>query len=273
MNAADRCMYSALTTFITQLSSSELARTSILPWSCPVPFFGGLTTAHVATVGLNPSNREFTNDDGDELIDLDRRLPTLHSLNRPRWDEVDSGSVKEVFNACRTYFARNPYTRWFGVLQRLLAPSGYSYYGEAPSACHIDLVAYATVEKWGALPSSERRALLRASADAVARLIRDSHIRLLILNGSSVLDHFQALADATLQQTEMPSWSLCRDSANSVRGYAYSGAVTSLAGVELWRTVRVIGYNHNLQSSFGVTKEVLASIAAWVQLTCEREGM
>jgi hypothetical protein len=40
---------------------------NVIPWACPIPSFGDLTRARVATLGLNPSNREFVDERGNEL--------------------------------------------------------------------------------------------------------------------------------------------------------------------------------------------------------------
>jgi hypothetical protein len=45
---------------------------------------------------------------------------------------------------------------------------------------------------------------------------------------------------------------------------AYRGVVEVLSGLPLGNRVMVLGYNHNLQSSFGVTNEVLGAIRRWI---------
>ena len=69
-----------LTTLLDRMDSAALAGTSVIKWSAPVPSFGDLSSSLVATVGLNPSNREFVDDSGQELCDTDRRFHTLGSL-------------------------------------------------------------------------------------------------------------------------------------------------------------------------------------------------
>ena len=69
-------------------------------------------------------------------------LPTLRSLGINSWADADSRHVEQVVAGCNRYFMIRPYNRWFGVLERVLSPMGYTYYGEEPSACHIDLVAF-----------------------------------------------------------------------------------------------------------------------------------
>jgi hypothetical protein len=162
------------------------------------------------------------------------------------------------------YFHRNPYDRWFRVLEQVLAPSGFTFYGHQPTACHIDLFPFATADKWGALSSSEQRRLLDVSGDALGTLIRDSRLQVLILNGRSVVDHFELLAGVCLERCQIQSWSLPRSRGPAVAGVAYSGEVHEIGGVHLARSLRVVGYNHNLQSSFGVTSQVIADIGRWL---------
>jgi hypothetical protein len=115
--------YSAMTAFIRELDSGRLADRNVLEWGCPVPFFGDVSRARIATVGINPSNREFVDDSGYELRGEAQRLPTLGSLGADSWAQVDAEGVRAIVGACRDYFRRNPYDRWFGVLERVLASS------------------------------------------------------------------------------------------------------------------------------------------------------
>lgn len=266
-------MYSAMSTFIERLDSGPIMATQVIDWSCPVPFFGDVETARLATVGINPSNREFVNSSGDELNGVDRRLPTLNSLGRDSWSEVDGRQLREIVNACRRYFVTNPYDRWFRVLEQLLVGTSATFYGKRPTACHLDLIPYATAKKWGTLPLAEQRALLEASGDALGLLLRDSRIEVLVLNGASVVRHFNHLTERPLDMERMEAWSLPRADGAHIPGYAYSGVVETLGGVDLPSPIRVVGYNHNLQSSFGVTREVVANIGSWLAQVAKLEDV
>jgi hypothetical protein len=260
-------MYAEMATFVDRLDILHETTNSVIPWSCPVPFFGEVASVQVATVGINPSNREFTDSQGHELADTEQRLPTLRSLGLSRWSQADARHLREIIDGCRLYFCRNPYDRWFSVLERVMQPSGLTYYGDRPTACHIDLFPFATAEKWGALPGSEQRQLLDVSSDALGSLVRGSHLEVLILNGQSVIDHFELLAGARLERCPIESWSLPRSRGPSVVGVAYSGEVHEIGGVRLIRSLRVLGYNHDLQSSFGVSRQVVTNIGQWL-LSC-----
>ena len=56
-----------LSILIEQLENKSIKATKVIPWSCPVPSFGDFSQATVATLGLNPSNREFVDESGKEL--------------------------------------------------------------------------------------------------------------------------------------------------------------------------------------------------------------
>jgi hypothetical protein len=159
---------------------------------------------------------------------------------------------------------RNPYDRWFRVLERLIGETNASFYGVRSSACHLDLIPWATSLKWGKLPLLQRRALIEGSRDALGLFLRESPVQLLVLNGAAVVETFQSLTGATLTSVLKPNWALRRVGRPGVAGVAYHGLVDSVGAVELDRSVVVIGYNHNLQSSYGLTHEVLARIRRWV---------
>lgn len=265
-------MHRALAGLIDRLDSPQISRTSVIRWGCPVPSFGNPTRSRIATLGLNPSNREFLDDSGNELQGPLRRFHTLSSLEISSWSEVDVHHLHMILDSCNSYFLRNPYDRWFTRLERALNGLDASYYGHSPRACHIDLIPYATMRKWADLTPRERSSLMTVASDTLGLLLRDSSIQILILNGRSVVRHFEELLGSVLEKQAMHSWSLRRQARAPVIGFAYKGVVSSVGGLELGRRLLVLGFNHNLQSSFGVTKEVVQSIRAWISAASNEAG-
>ena len=235
----------------------------VIPWACPVPYFGSALSAEVATVGINPSNLEFVDNRGRELEGFARRLPTLRSLGLSCWGEADSQHLRQIIASCDHYFENKPYVRWFGVLERVLGPAGYTYFGSEPTACHLDLFAFATRYKWSSLRLQERRKLLDSTSEVLALLISIIPARILVLNGKSVVQAFESLAQCSLEPMPVRSWDLPR-AADAVSGFAYVGSVSDVAGIPLGRSMTVAGFNHNLQSSFGVTSIVIEEIGDWL---------
>ena len=257
-------VYHALITLIDRLDKDELLHSDIIPWSCPVPIFGDLSTAHVATLGINPSNREFLDTAGNELAGVARRFHTLHSLGLDSWQDVDARHLDLLLDSYRDYFTGNPYNLWFQKLNTIVSGTMTSYYSSARPACHLDLVPYATARKWTFLSRSEKSVLLSATSDILALILRDSPVRAIILNGAAVVQTFQEVLQVPLESEEIPSWTLSRRTIKDVSGIAYKGRFDSIGGHQLSGEVLALGFNHNIQSSYGISTNVIASITDWI---------
>lgn len=255
---------------LERLESDALLRSEVIPWSSPIPSFGDHARSLLATLGLNPSNREFMDVAGKELDGAQRRFHTLASLGLKRWSDASAREQAMILESCRTYFERNPYDGWFKRLDLVLSGTGTSYYGSTSTACHLDLIPYATSSKWTSLRSQQRALLLRIASDTLAMLLRESSVRVLVLNGMSVVGNFQNATGVKLRTRTMPAWTLPRRARQGVAGISFKGSVTHVAGIDLGREVLVLGYNHNIQSSFGVTLDVVHAIRGWVACAAAR---
>lgn len=257
-------MDTTVSTLLAKLEEPRVSDANVIRWSSPVPSFGDVARCRVATLGLNPSNREFVDDDGNELNGEARRFHTLRSFGIARWSEARRTHVRQIVESCRAYFTRNPYDSWFKQLDHIISGTRASYYDSSTSACHLDLIPFATACKWTGLTREQRSILLEVSTDALAELLRDSPVRVLVLNGRSVVDQFEDMAAVKLECHLMPHWSLRRGGEKKVAGYAYKGTVRTFAGLDMGRDILVLGFNHNIQSSFGVSNEVREAIRTWV---------
>ena len=254
----------AVATLLDRLGDSKLEGLEVIDWCSPVPVFGDITKSRVATVGINPSDQEFVDADGVELAGDHRRFHTLRSLSLSNWSEADFRHIQSIVESCSTYFLRNPYDRWFRVLDKVVWGTSTSFYAPMTSACHIDLVPFATSKKWATLPGQSKSRLLNSSLDLLGLLIRESPVEVLILNGRTVLTTFQHCLDRSLGATEMDAWRLERKQGRDIAGFSYTALVDEVAGIQLGRQVLVLGFNHNLQSSYGMTNRVIDSIRQWI---------
>src|ERR1043166_5129593 len=114
-------MDNTLTTLIERLRTTPLSKNRVIPWGCPIASFGNPTRSRVATLGLNPSNREFVDESGRELDGDRRRFHTLHSLGLSDWHKADPKDLELIVDCCHSYFARNPYDGWFKKLDHLIS--------------------------------------------------------------------------------------------------------------------------------------------------------
>lgn len=158
----------------------------VVAGTTPVVSFGHPLVARVATLGINPSSGEFLASDGSLLAGERRRLATLASLGVASYEYVDAAVGARILDDCATYFERRPY-RWFTPLDRILRGAlGVSYFDG--TACHLDLVQWATDPLWGQLPDAARSRLLAADCQFLIRQFRSEHYRVVLVNGRTAIE-------------------------------------------------------------------------------------
>jgi len=222
---------------------------SVVAGSTPVVSFGNSLTATVATLGLNPSRVEFLDRHGNELSGDDRRLATHSSLGTDNLVKAPTDVVAQVLADCNSYFIRNPYRRWFDQLELVLSGCGGSYYNG--TACHLDLVQWATNPTWGRLPSKSIRCqLLDADAAFLTEQLSNENIKVLLVNGSGVIRQLKHALNIIFTEHD------------AIIGYGhhdtrlFTGAISGGTYVVAWST--------NLQSSFGVSTDLRTELTTQV---------
>jgi hypothetical protein len=263
-------IHTTLSSLLERLDNKALLKAKVIPWSSPVPSFGDLSSSTIATLGLNPSNREFVDVHGNELDGDSRRFHTLKSLGLQKWSDANTTHRKMILESCNRYFHQNPYDGWFKGLNKIISGTRASYYDTSIKACHLDLIPYATACKWTELTRQQRALLLEVAGDTLGLLLRDSPVRLLILNGQTVTDNLQRITGVSFEKNAVSKWTLPRKSGKGVKGLSYKGTISEVAGVQLNRNVYVLGFNHNIQSSYGVTTQVKSAIQNWVTTSAQR---
>jgi hypothetical protein len=187
------------------------------------------------------------------LAEGERRLQSITSLGVESLVNADPETVGRVVGACRRYFWRRPYRRWFDQLEPILGPLGFSYYNG--SACQLDLVQSATDPTWAKLGDHQRRRLLNEDVPFLRDQLERSTLAVLLINGSGV--RTWAAATLGIEFAE-------------VAGVAQDGAVTGFAVGRFRETLPVLAWSTNLQSSWGVTRARRRAIVSRVsQLVAE----
>jgi hypothetical protein len=122
---------------------------------------------------------------------------TLESLQAQRCDLLSDPQVEQVVADCASYFARRPYLRWFQPLDAVVrAGLGASYFDG--SACHLDLIQWATDPVWGQIADPRLRQMLLD--DGVPHLrahLRQGMLRVVLLNGRTVVDQAERAPTCT----------------------------------------------------------------------------
>lgn len=232
----------------TRIRQPIPANSFVIDSSTPVLAFGRMREARIATLGLNPSKNEFLGSNGQLLSGAAQRLATLPYLGVTQLTNAPHNVIETVFNDCNTYFTHNPYRRWFDHLERIVNPLGASFY--TGSACHLDLVQWATDPIWRNLPRDVIDRLVKADREFLRHQLSDEQIGIVLLNGSSVIHMFESAFRCSLQR--LPTL-LCDRTVTTqiVHGRAFNDLL-------------IIGWSTNLQSSFGVTNVLRQKIATEV---------
>ena len=222
----------------TRIRASVPTGCHVVRQSTPVVSFGDSRTATVATLGLNPSRLEFLDGNGKLLRGERQRLQTLDSLNLSSLIDAPASAVEAVYDWCVCYFQRNPYKRWFGQFVPILSRLGVSH--DSGTACHLDLVQWSTNPTWRKLPKATQERLITDDKEFLWSQLTQENLKVLLLNGSAVINQFQRRFDIRLH-------SALRLKHGHAPATLFHGSIDSL---------NIIGWTVNLQSSFGVSKEV-----------------
>jgi hypothetical protein len=100
--------------------------------------------------------------------------------------------IQEVIDDCYNYFNQNPYREWFGPLDKILKVGFNASYFDG-SACHLDLVQWATATKWKDLSAAVKEKLLKESEVHLVNQLRAENITKIVVNGRAVWDELKNL--------------------------------------------------------------------------------
>ena len=94
-------------------------------------------------------------------------------------------------------------------------------------------------------------------------MLQQSNLRVVVLNGSTTIKEIELLSGVKLKRKKMKKWALPRKK-KPVDGWAYAGTVEEVGKTKLGREIRLLGFNHNIQSSYGVSGTVKDAIGQWL---------
>lgn len=173
----------------------------VVQGSLPVVSFGDMGRARVATLSLNPSDREFLRQDGSWLLGDQKRLESLVSLGAEHPSNLTEEQVTQVVQRCEQYFDGPWFGQWFSHLERLLKVTGVGSYLDG-SACHLDLVQWATRPKAGDIPRPDWDAMVEEDKEFLSWQLRTGMVNAVLINGASSLAGVEATGIAGSFDTE-----------------------------------------------------------------------
>lgn len=177
-------------------SIPQNAKMPIVERSIPVPFFGNIEGAEVATISINPSNLEFEDLYGNILSE--KRF-----ADREFWREKDTDTLTEnhtegVYESLYKYFRHNPYKRWFDVLEEYAGNLfGCSYYNG--TMVHLDIYPWATKQKWNKLPVSTKKEALQ-EYDLLKRILLNKNFKYIYINGKQTKEQVEKYFNITIPE-------------------------------------------------------------------------
>jgi hypothetical protein len=213
----------------------------------PVVSFGDFTSAKIATLGINPSAKEFMSG-ANLLTGENKRLSD---------EEFGPFNPTDIWFKCKYYFRGNPYWTWFSHLEELLNQVGASY---NTNSCHLDLSPWATEPRFGLLSEDQQKKLLSHDRDFLNWQIVESPIRTVLFNGATVYETIQAAQNYHLQKVGEISYSSGGQVRTSdlINGDGPSGQ--SFFG---W-TVNL----QALQATVDEREDVMSKLADWLKNEC-----
>jgi hypothetical protein len=172
----------------------------IVPKTTPIIYFGNYDAAKACTISLNPSNKELV-DNSDRLLDEKNaeRLCSRKKLNRSDNEELNDDEVKTVLRYCTDYFKIRPLKAWFDPFNHFIERYGnYSYYND--TCVHLDLVQWATYEKWSKVPITIAHKHLNNDLPVLKYLLTKD-FELMFLNGTTAVENVSDCLNITLKET------------------------------------------------------------------------
>ena len=210
--------------------------------SLPVLFFGDVFTARIATIGINPSDQEYLDPDGNELDGDARRFETLASLGATARSALSDAQCSAALRRMRSYFVRRETVfRWFRPLERVLAGMRHSY--TSGYVAHLDLVQEATQPTWSALAREHRGEaadLLAADTPFLRWQLATVPLQAVICNGMTALRHVCGMLDQPVAVENAFQGQFAR-----LRWYAAHGRISG-------RSIAVVGWNIPLTRPTGL---------------------
>lgn len=210
----------------------------MVPDTPPIVSFGNFETAEFATVGINPSHREFSHGYVKSSFGDLAKAPT--------------SVLQTILDDQYSYFQRPAY-RWFNRLEAVVETCGASYKGD--SAASLDIVQWATQPVWGGLTVRQKGALLENDVPFLAEQLRNEGIRTLLVNGRGVMDVLAAFLGLSWAQVE------------KIRGFPGTPSIrdTQIYAGRLFGRVDVITWNVNLQGTPGILDSNVGILAERVR--------
>jgi len=235
----------------------------LLELSPPVLWFGNSENKDkVATVGANPSRREFLDGrDGQYLRGPKQRFYHLKTNDIQEVLE-DERTLRLIVDSYNRYFHQNPYMAWFGrpggsKVEGFLNALGASLYGTEPiGAVHTDLIPFATMNNFSKLNKSRlKRDFFECgwASNFFDKLIKYLNPSTIIVFGKRNAKYF----DEYYQRIVLNKSFIVNEKQSVKYGISYYDLGH--------KTIPLVGLSLYLGDPYGFTKEMLSAFGAFIR--------
>lgn len=246
-----------------EIREKDYWENEILGLSPPVLWFGDSNKKELlATVGANPSRREFLDSrNGHYLEKSKQRFYHLKTLDIQHICK-DERVLEKIIESYNRYFHQNPYRVWFGrpsgsKVEGFLNGFGASFYSEKPiGVVHTDLLPFATMSDFSKLND---RLLKRDFFDSGwAKSFFDK-----------LMEHLNPSAIIVFGRTNVEYFSKYYASLALNRSYNVHGTRRARYGLSNYQlpdhNVPLVGLSINLGNPIGFTREMLNAFGAFIK--------
>jgi hypothetical protein len=174
----------------------------ITPETTPIVYFGDYDNAKACTIALNPSDKEFV-DNQNVLLDISSKPRLCSRIKLKKQDDeiLDDKDAEEILKNCKGYFQINPYRTFFDPFECFIKRfENYSYYDG--SCVHLNLVQWATTPKWSDVPNEIMEQHLNKDLPVLENLL-EKNFEIMFLNGITVVDNVSKCLNIKLQSKEI----------------------------------------------------------------------
>lgn len=167
----------------------------IVSGSTPITSFGNPSKSKIATLGINPSSKEFTTGSKNikRLLPVKKkRLIDYESLEKKFGTYLTNDEAKKVVIGCHNYFENNNwYQTWFKPMEDyVLSQFGASYFSNSKvRACHLDIIQWATDPVWGQMTDlNTKQKLLEQDRKFLEKQLTSFDFDYILLNGAQAIN-------------------------------------------------------------------------------------
>lgn len=174
----------------------------VVEQSISVPFFGDIEKSFCATIGINPSDKEFLGANKQLLIGNKKRFVDRQALKVADNDCLNDVQADMVYQSLIEYFYNkdNVYKTWFCWTEYFVGDLFNSSYYKG-TMVNLDIYPWATKTKWAKIGKDTKQSLLQ-SYDLLRDILlyKNKLFDYVYINGETVKKQLESVLNITISE-------------------------------------------------------------------------